>query len=176
MLQIYKEKIYDLLNNQNKELRIRWNKQEQFSVENLYSIECKTVKEAIDAYNSGIKNRVMAKHKLNISSSRSHTIFTVTIRTECMNQYDNVITGKLQLVDLAGSEKTSQTGNIGEHFKESVDINKSLLALRKVILILSDNSYKENKTFVPYRDSKLTSLLKHCLGGNSFCLMVSLME
>jgi len=172
MLQIYKEKIYDLLNNQNKELRIRWNKQEQFSVENLYSIECKTAKEAIEVYNNGIKNRVMATHKLNISSSRSHTIFTVTIRTECMNQYDNVITGKLQLVDLAGSERTSQTGNIGEHFKESVDINKSLLALRKVILTLSDNTYKENKTFVPYRDSKLTSLLKHCLGGNSFCLMV----
>ncbi len=78
----------------------------------------------------------------------------------------------MQLVDLAGSEKAEQTGNVGKHFKESVDINKSLLALRKVILALSENQYKRTHTFVPYRDSKLTSLLKHCLGGNSFCLMV----
>ncbi len=58
---------------------------------------------------------------------------------------------------------------MGKHFKESIDINKSLFALRKVILALSEH---KARTFVPYRDSKLTSLLKHCLGGNSFCLMV----
>ena len=171
-LQIYNEMIYDLLNNQGNKLRIRWNKEDQFTVENLYSVQCATAKEAIEAYDNGIKNRIMASHKLNISSSRSHTIFTITVKTECMNQYSNVITGKMQLVDLAGSEKVSQTGNVGKHFKESVLINQSLLSLRKIILTLADNRYKEAKTFVPYRDSKLTSLLKHCLGGNSFCLMV----
>jgi len=173
-IQIYNEKIYDLLNIHQDEagLRIRWNKEEQFAVENVYAVECPNSADAIKVYNYGIKNRIMATHKLNIASSRSHTIFTITVKTNYLNQYNNVITGKLQLVDLAGSEKTSQTGNVGKHFKESIDINKSLFALRKVIMALSENQHKKTPAFIPYRDSKLTSLLKHCLGGNSFCLMV----
>jgi kinesin family protein 4/21/27 len=63
--------------------------------------------------------------------------------------------------------------------KESIDINKSLFVLRKVINKLSELSTspdpKKNSALnhVPYRDSKLTSLLKHSLGGNSYCLMVA---
>ena len=171
LIQIYNERIYDLLSKESG-LKIRWTKNDQFGVENLYSIECSSAEDAITVYNNGIKNRIMATHKLNIASSRSHSIFTITIKKECKDKYENVIIGKLQFVDLAGSEKTSQTGNIGRHFKESIDINRSLLALRKVILALSGNQYKSATNFVPYRDSKLTSLLKQCLGGNSYCLMV----
>ncbi len=87
-IQIYSEKIFDLLNVQTEEgLRIRWSKEEQFAVENLYSIECPTAADAVKVYNYGIKNRVMATHRLNIASSRSHTIFTMSVKTSYINQY-----------------------------------------------------------------------------------------
>jgi len=78
-------------------------------------------------------------------------------------------------VDLAGSEKQSQTGTTGKQAKESIDINKSLHVLRKVITALTDTKKQSNNnSFVPYRESKLTCLLKQSLGGNSYTLMVSL--
>lgn len=82
---------------------------------------------------------------------------------------------KLQLVDLAGSERIGATGNSGVSAKESVDINKSLFTLRKVITGLADraSSGRGQHIHIPYRDSKLTSLLKQSLGGNSYCLMIA---
>jgi hypothetical protein len=68
-------------------LRIRWSKEEQFAVENLYAVECPSAVEAINVYNYGIKNRIMATHKLNIASSRSHTILTITVKSSYLNQY-----------------------------------------------------------------------------------------
>ena len=83
-------------------------------------------------------------------------------------------TSKLQLVDLSGSEKTALTGNEGAQLKESIDINKSLFTLRQVITALSSAREKGNEAaHVPYRDSKLTSLLKQSIGGNSFTLMIA---
>jgi hypothetical protein len=101
---------------------------------------------------------------------------------------DTTVTSKLQLVDLAGSEKILPTSSTMA--KESIDINKSLFVLRKVINRLSEISTEsqngnngsspprqtgagQDTKHVPYRDSKLTSLLKHSLGGNSFCLMIA---
>ena len=73
----------------------------------------------------------------------------------------NVTVSRLQLVDLAGSEKQSQTGTTGVQAKESIDINKSLLVLRKVITQLTENGQsKADVNFIPYRESKLTQLLK----------------
>lgn len=82
---------------------------------------------------------------------------------------------KLQLVDLAGSERISLTGTKGLAAKESIDINKSLFVLRKVIMSLSDSNraHGKDKSHIPYRDSKLTSLLKQSIGGNSYCLMIA---
>ena len=76
----------------------------------------------------------------------------------------------MHMVDLAGSERASLTGNEGEALKESIDINKSLFTLRQVITQLSTGKAAEH---IPYRDSKLTSLLKQSLGGNSYCLMLA---
>ena len=81
---------------------------------------------------------------------------------------------RLQLVDLAGSEKQGLTGTHGQQAKESMEINKSLLVLRKVITALTEQQTKSEKGFIPYRESKLTCLLKSSLGGNSYTLMVSL--
>jgi hypothetical protein len=173
-LQIYNEKVFDLLNshsltNQAKKnashahqqgLRIRWTKKEQFVVENLYVFECQSTQDVLNLFHAGIKNKIVASHNLNHASSRSHAIFTITIETVGPSNLDNVVTSKLQLVDLAGSEKISSTGTTGVTAKESIDINKSLFVLRKVINRLSELSSKgreSNETYhVPYRDSKLT--------------------
>jgi len=84
-----------------------------------------------------------------------------------------VVSSKLQLVDLAGSERTHLTGVKN---KESIEINKSLFVLRNVIKALA-SQLKDNKArakdFIPYRDSKLTSLLKQSLGGSSYTLMIA---
>lgn len=106
----------------------------------------------------------MASHNLNNNSSRSHAIFSITIESVDPANLDNVVTSKLQLVDLAGSEKISSTGTTGVTAKESIEINKSLFVLRKVINRLSELSSSgkdaDEVSHVPYRDSKLTSLLK----------------
>jgi hypothetical protein len=74
-------------------------------------------------------------------------------------------------VDLAGSERAKRTGATGNTLKEGIDINKGLLALGNVISALGDKA-KRGKTFVPYRDSKLTRMLQDSLGGNSKTLMI----
>ncbi|KAJ1436664.1 kinesin-like protein, partial [Ochromonadaceae sp. CCMP2298] len=77
--------------------------------------------------------------------------------------------GKLNLVDLAGSEKPSQTGATGDRLKEANKINKSLSALGRVITALVDAP----SSHIPYRDSKLTSLLQNSLGGNTKTMMIA---
>lgn len=72
-------------------------------------------------------------------------------------------------MDLAGSERTSLTGSEGRLAKESIDINKSLFTLRQVITSLAEDP----EGHIPYRESKLTSLLKHSIGGNCYCLMIA---
>jgi hypothetical protein len=83
-------------------------------------------------------NRIKAAHNLNELSSRSHSIFSLTIESLDMRDQTNVTVSKLQLVDLAGSERQSLTGVTGVQAKESIDINKSLHVLRKVITELTE--------------------------------------
>ena len=77
------------------------------------------------------------------------------------------------MVDLAGSEKQSLTGTTGQAAKESIDINKSLTVLRRVITALTESKKGMDPNFIPYRESKLTQLLKQSLGGNSYTLMMA---
>lgn len=80
---------------------------------------------------------------------------------------------KLQLVDLAGSERINITDHEEKITKECIKINKSLFTLRKVINILNDIQTTGKTAYIPYRESKLTSLLKDTVGGNSYSLMIS---
>ena len=91
---------------------------------------CNDADHAIQMYNKGVKNKVVASHNLNHASSRSHAIFTLSVEIIDNSAVDNVITSKMQLVDLAGSERSAQTGNTGLAAKEAIDINKSLFTLR----------------------------------------------
>ncbi len=125
-LQIYNEKVFDLLNPQivqgvggkrsiegQSGLRIRWTKKDQFVVENLYVFETSSPQEVLDLYKYGARNRILASHNLNDFSSRSHSIFSLTIESQDLRDPNNVTVSKLQLVDLAGSEKQSLTGTTG---------------------------------------------------------------
>lgn len=175
-LQVYQEKIYDLLNPAQLKpgspgLKMRWSKHDEFYVENLYVHPCYNATEVLTHFHAGLKNKIMASHNLNSASSRSHCILSLNIEGVDI-EGGGIISSKLQLVDLAGSERASLTGNEGLALKESIEINKSLFTLRQVITTLAGSREGES-AFVPYRDSKLTSLLKQSIGGNSFCLMIA---
>lgn len=105
----------------------------------------------------------------------------MTIESVEVENPDNVVISNLQLVDLAGSERSRDTNIQGDGAneqknqqlkKESIDINKSLFTLRQVVSILNKPDLGKGG-YIPYRESKLTSLLRHSLGGNSYCLMIA---
>ncbi|NWW84539.1 KIF14 protein, partial [Rhynochetos jubatus] len=126
----------------------------------------------------GNKQRATAATVLNDKSSRSHSVFTLVMtqtKVEFVDeeQCDRRLTSHINLIDLAGSECCSAAQTTGERLKEGVSINKSLLTLGKVISALSKQSQNGKKTFVPYRDSVLTWLLKESLGGNSQTAMIA---
>lgn len=108
--------------------------------------------------------------QMNERSSRSHAIVTVQL-TQHNHDDGSVRSSKLHLVDLAGSERAARTGNTGLRLKESVHINTGLLALGNVIRALSDPHRRGNH--VPYRDAKITRLLRDSLGGSAHTLMVA---
>lgn len=106
--------------------------------------------------------------KMNVDSSRSHALFTITIEcSEKIGDRCHITQGKLQLVDLAGSERQSKSGASGNRLKEAARINLSLSSLGNVISALVDSK----TVHIPYRNSKLTRLLQDSLGGNSKTVM-----
>ena len=119
----------------------------------------------------GNKNRSVGATEMNARSSRSHSIFTITVEASEKDSTgeDHIRVGKLHLVDLAGSERQSKTGATGDRLKEATKINLSLSALGNVISTLVDGK----SSHIPYRDSKLTRLLQDSLGGNSNTLMLA---
>mmetsp|Transcript_23001 Transcript_23001/g.30590 ORF Transcript_23001/g.30590 Transcript_23001/m.30590 type:complete len:202 (+) Transcript_23001:871-1476(+) len=182
-LQLYNEKIYDLLNRdmfkpqkQGKMvfnmlrgedgLKLKWNQYDVYTVENLLNVECESVDEILHLFHYGLQNKTIGSHRMNMTSSRSHTIFSITVEQTLASNPDNTIISKLQIVDLAGSERQSLTKTEGIAQKESIEINKSLFTLRKVITALTEKTAKQNNghdtkdVYVPYRDSKLTCLLR----------------
>ncbi|KAK7913049.1 hypothetical protein WMY93_013260 [Mugilogobius chulae] len=117
---------------------------------------------------------------MNPNSSRSHTIFTIYMDQRrggsrlCGSGASvgpQMLSSKFHFVDLAGSERILRTGNTGERLKESIQINSGLLALGNVIGALGDP--KRRGSHIPYRDSKITRILKDSLGGNSKTLMIA---
>ena len=137
--------------------------------------------EALACLEVGMLRRVTGATAMNESSSRSHAILSVVVEqtTKTQSIDDDNAEGLLQIkrsrfnfVDLAGSERQKKTQAEGKRLKEGIDINKGLLVLGNVISALGDPQ-KRGKAFVPYRDSKLTRLLKGSLGGNHKTLMIA---
>lgn len=116
----------------------------------------------------------MGSHKMNATSSRSHCVLTLRVHSSDMEDPSDQIDSKLEIVDLAGSERQKVTKSSGVIFREGIEINKSLFTLRQVIAALYEASINMKTSILPpYRDSKLTSLLKQSIGGNSYCVMIA---
>ena len=111
-LQVYNEKIFDLLNKSHMKrlvqdgpgLKLKLIK-DVFTVENLYTFECRSVDDVLALYHFGLKNRVTASHNMNNSSSRSHSMLKLTLECVDARTPDSSVVSSLQLVDLAGSER-----------------------------------------------------------------------
>lgn len=115
---------------------------------------------------SAQSSRSVAETRMNVSSSRSHSVFMLSVKGT-HEKSGQVRNGKLVLIDLAGSERIDKSGVVGKQLEEAKSINKSLSSLSNVIEAIS-----KKQAHVPYRNSTLTYLLQNCLGGESKCLMM----
>ena len=122
----------------------------------------------LEQLKEGNTNRTTGATNMNATSSRSHAVFTIRIEQQSTTDPEDTKCSSLHLIDLAGSERLKRTGAEGKRKEEGVQINLGLLALGNVISALSDGLQH-----VPYRDSKLTRILKDSLGGNSHTLMIA---
>eukprot|EP00930_Biecheleria_cincta_P047822 TRINITY_DN33220_c0_g1_i1.p1 TRINITY_DN33220_c0_g1~~TRINITY_DN33220_c0_g1_i1.p1 ORF type:complete len:807 (+),score=190.32 TRINITY_DN33220_c0_g1_i1:227-2647(+) len=168
-VEIYNEEVRDLLSqgDVSDSLPLKEDPQKGIYVDGLQEVGVKSVTEMLSAMDLGQARRQVGATAMNADSSRSHSIFTVTVES---GSFDGagVKAGKLNLVDLAGSERQGKTGATGKRAKEGIKINLSLSALGNVISALS----KGGKGHIPYRDSKLTRLLQSSLGGNTKTTML----
>lgn len=171
MMEIYNEQVNDLLNKGGPKggLQIRQHpSQGFFYAQDLKRVPVGCYKDIETKIEEGTANRTVASTQMNATSSRAHTVVTITF--DQIFQTDAGETKKssvINLVDLAGSERADSTGATGDRLKEGANINKSLSALGNVISALADLSTgTKKKIVVPYRDSVLTKLLQNALGGN----------
>ncbi|KAH3945579.1 hypothetical protein HBI56_094860 [Parastagonospora nodorum] len=176
-LEIYNEKVRDLLNPSNKgNLRVREHPSTGPYVEDLAKLVVQSFPEIENLMDEGNKARTVAATNMNETSSRSHAVFTLTLtqkRHDVTTSMSGERVAKISLVDLAGSERAQSTGATGARLKEGAEINRSLSTLGRVIASLADMSSGKKRTQVPYRDSILTWLLKDSLGGNSMTAMIA---
>ncbi|KAJ1927378.1 tubulin-dependent ATPase kip3 [Tieghemiomyces parasiticus] len=130
-----------------------------------------TVDDVMELVLQGNKNRTQSPTEANATSSRSHAVLQIHIRQKnrAGGLATDVLTATLSLIDLAGSERASVSRNRGDRLLEGANINRSLLALANCINALCD---ERKKRHIPYRDSKLTRLLKFSLGGNCRTVMI----
>jgi hypothetical protein len=141
-------------------------------VKDLSTFVVKTPDDLMKVYNDGNVNRHVGATAMNEHSSRSHSVFTITVESQQFDEDSGEVkvkVGKLNIVDLAGSERQSKTGATGDRLKEATKINLSLSTLCHVISSLTDAKC----TYIPYRDSKLTRILQDSLGGNTKTVMIA---
>lgn len=172
-LEIYNETIRDLLEPEtpSKKLVLREDCKKRITVSNLLSRLPASVEEVMDLLVVGNQNRTLSPTEANAASLRSHAVLQINVssrsRTASLDQEHTFAT--LSIIDLAGSERAAATKNRGARLNEGANINKSLLALGNCINALCD---PRRKNHVPYRDLKLTRLLKFSLGGNCKTVMI----
>lgn len=164
-LEIYNEKVFDLMNSRNESLSIVDNGDNVL----VRGLSERRIYRAADMYavlQEGSESRSIGATEMNQQSSRSHAIFTITICK--ISETEGTIRGKINFVDLAGSERLEKTKATGSRAQEGISINKSLSTLSKVIEALSTH-----QSHIPYRESSLTRILKDSLGGNAKTVMIA---
>ncbi|XP_044302472.1 kinesin-like protein KIF27 isoform X2 [Varanus komodoensis] len=187
-IEVYKEELRDLLELETsmKDLHIREDEKGNTVIVGAKDCQVESVEEVMSLLETGNAARHTGTTQMNEHSSRSHAVFTISI---CQQQQSaqtqkvtdsaqdpsqssgQLIASKFHFVDLAGSERVTKTGNTGERFKESIQINSGLLALGNVISALGDPRRKS--AHIPYRDAKITRILKDSLGGNAKTVMIT---
>ena len=173
-LEIYNEAGYDLLDPSHEtkgledlpKVSLQEDHDGRIHLRNLSAQVARSEEEALNLLFVGDTNRMISETPMNMASSRSHCIFTVSIEARKEGS-DVVRRSKLHLVDLAGSERVKKTGIEGTSLREARYINLSLHYLEQVIIALQE------KKFVPYRNSMMTSVLRDSLGGNCKTVMVA---
>ncbi|TVY76107.1 Kinesin-like protein KIF1C [Lachnellula suecica] len=183
--EVYNEHVRDLLvpvnpNQPPYYLKIRESPTEGPYIKDLTDAPVKNISEILKHMKIGDASRTTASTKMNDTSSRSHSVFTIMLKQihhDMETDETTERTARIRLVDLAGSERAKATEATGARLREGSNINKSLTTLGRVIGALADpkqqRSGKRNKDVVPYRDSILTWLLKDSLGGNSKTAMIA---
>ena len=172
-IEIYNENVIDLLNNENENnsLMIIEDPTKGVYVHNVKEFIINNSNDLRKLICQGNKRRTMAPTNQNKFSSRSHAILQLSLKRKAFNEKKNnfdIFFSKFLIVDLAGSERGGLER--GKRREEGANINKSLFTLGSCINILSDKN--KNGKFIPYRDSKLTRLLKDSLGGNILTVML----
>ncbi|KAM4748177.1 kinesin-like protein KIF7 [Rhinophrynus dorsalis] len=187
-LEVYKEEFKDLLEVQtsSKDILIREDEKGNVVLSGVKESEVEGLDEVLSLLEMGNTAKHTGATQINAHSSRSHTVFTVTMEQRrvvgrvtrmassevgCVLGIGQVLSSKFHFVDLAGSERILKTGNTGERLKESIQINTGLLALGNVISALGDP--KRKSSHIPYRDSKITRILKDSLGGNAKTVVIA---
>ncbi|KAJ2700793.1 tubulin-dependent ATPase kip3 [Coemansia sp. IMI 203386] len=174
-LEVYNETIRDLLGpdvGNPVSLALREDAQQGVTVIGLSEHVPKNVEEVMQLMVNGNANRTMSPTEANAVSSRSHAVLQVNVRQRPKSGglQTDVTTATLSIIDLAGSERATVARNNGTRKREGANINRSLLALANCINALCD---QKTKRHIPYRDSKLTRLLKFSLGGNCRTVMIT---
>lgn len=172
-LEIYNETIRDLLVPSDRKggLMLREDANQTVSVSGLSTHHPQNVQEVMDIIMRGNELRTMSPTEANATSSRSHAVLQINVAQKDRNAdiHEPHTMATLSIIDLAGSERASATKNRGERLIEGANINKSLLALGSCINALCD---PRKRNHIPYRNSKLTRLLKFSLGGNCRTVMI----
>ena len=190
-IELYGEEIRDLLvtstsQRNHEKLTIRDLGTDEPEVVGATQVQVSSAVQALECLAHGMLRRVTGATAMNESSSRSHAILSVCIEqsvlfkakldqnlsSQTTEEHIQVTRSKFNFVDLAGAERQKRTGASGQRLKEGIDINKGLSNLGNVISALGDPK-KRGRSHVPYRDAKLTRLLKGSLGGNHKTLMIA---
>ncbi|GLJ25893.1 hypothetical protein SUGI_0496310 [Cryptomeria japonica] len=183
-MEIYNEVVKDLLSSEGSPLRLLDDPERGTVVEKLVEERVRDKGHLQKLLNLCQANRQVGETLLNEASSRSHEIIKLTIescvREDSELESDTIsspscLVASLNFVDLAGSERASQAFSAGTRLKEGCHINRSLLTLGTVIRKLSGSNKMKNG-HIPYRDSKLTRILQHALGGNAKTAIICTMS
>lgn len=140
-------------------------------INGLTEVAVRSRDEVYNLLRRGADRRRTASTLMNMNSSRSHSVFTVSVlfRDNCAKTEELLLkTGKLHLVDLAGSESIGRSGAVDKRAREAGNINQSLLTLGRVI-----NALTTNASHIPYRESKLTRILQDSLGGKTITTIIA---
>ncbi|XP_078182873.1 kinesin-like protein KIF7 isoform X9 [Callithrix jacchus] len=179
-LEVYKEEFRDLLEvgTASRDIQLREDERGNVVLCGVKEVDVEGLDEVLSLLEMGNAARHTGATHLNRLSSRSHTVFTVTLEQRGRTPSrlprpaaGQLLVSKFHFVDLAGSERVLKTGSTGERLKESIQINSSLLALGNVISALGDP--QRRGSHIPYRDSKITRILKDSLGGNAKTVMIA---